>query len=105
MEATARTQTAFRLKNQLLERLKWQARKEKKSLNNFVEEILEETVGRGELEFPKLPKSFFQENRPLAERYVLKGVTLPKDYEGKDGFEQADLDKEMLMEALYEENL
>ena len=46
METVARTQTAFRLKDSLLERLKWRAKREKKSVNAFVEEVLEEKVGR-----------------------------------------------------------
>ena len=46
METVARTQTAFRLKNSLLERIKWNARREHKSLNAYVEDLLEEQVGR-----------------------------------------------------------
>lgn len=57
METVARTQTAFRIKDSLLERIKWQAKKEQKSVNAFVEEILEEKVGT-ELVFPKLPQDF-----------------------------------------------
>lgn len=45
MEAVARTQTAFRIKNGLLERLKWKAKKANKSLNSYVEDLIEEDVG------------------------------------------------------------
>lgn len=44
MEATARIQTAFRLPEPLLIRLKSKAKLKGKSLNSFVEEILEEAV-------------------------------------------------------------
>lgn len=45
MEAIAeRKQTAFRLRADLLERLKIEAHKENRSLNNYVENILMETV-------------------------------------------------------------
>ena len=96
METEARTQTAFRLKDGLLERLKWQAKREKKSLNAFVEEVLEEKVGR-ELVFPN-----FEKAREETERFVLKGAKLPKEYEGLDSFEQAEMDKKFLLDALLE---
>ena len=67
-----------------------------------MEEKLEEIVGRGVV-FPKLPPEFFEQSVEL-ERFALKGVKLPKEYEGKDGFEQAELDKKYLLEALYEEH-
>ena len=102
MEAVPRTQTAFRLKNSLLERLKWNARREHKSVNAYVEEKLEEIAGRGVV-FPKLPPEFFERSVEL-ERFTLKESILPKEYEGKDGFEQAELDKKYLLEALYEEH-
>lgn len=44
MEATARVQTAFRLPENLLVRLKSKAKLQGKSLNSFVEEILEKAV-------------------------------------------------------------
>ena len=100
MEAEARTQTAFRLKDGLLERLKWQAKREKKSLNAFVEEVLEEKVGR-ELVFPKLPPEFFEKSKEL-ERFALKGTKLPKEYEGLDASEYPEMDKRLLADALYE---
>ena len=100
METVARTQTAFRLKDGLLERLKWQAKREKKSLNAFVEEVLEEKVGR-ELVFPKLPPEFFEKSKEL-ERFALKGTKLPKEYEGLDASEYPDMDKRLLADALYE---
>jgi len=102
METVPRTQTAFRLKNSLLERIKWQAKRAHKSVNAYVEEVLEETVGR-EPVFPKLPPEFFEKAKEL-ERFALKDTKLPKEYEGKDGFEQAELDKKYLLEALYEEH-
>ena len=102
METIPRTQTAFRLKNSLLERLKWNSRREHKSVNAYVEEKLEEIVGRGVV-FPKLPPELFEKSVEL-ERFALNGVKLPKEYEGKDGFEQAELDKKDLLEALYEEH-
>ena len=42
----ARTQTAFRLSNELLKRLKTEARKQNRSLNNFVESVLMDAVYR-----------------------------------------------------------
>ena len=47
METTiARTQTAFRLSNELLKRLKTESRKQNRSLNNFVESVLMDAVYR-----------------------------------------------------------
>ena len=47
MEATiTRTQTAFRLNTELLKRLKIEARKQNRSLNNFVESVLMDAVYR-----------------------------------------------------------
>ena len=47
MEATiTRTQTAFRLSTELLKRLKIEARKQNRSLNNFVESVLMDAVNR-----------------------------------------------------------
>ena len=47
METTiARTQTAFRLSTELLRRLKIEARKQNRSLNNFVESVLMDAVYR-----------------------------------------------------------
>ena len=100
METVARTQTAFRLKDSLLERLKWRAKREKKSLNAFVEEVLEEKVGR-ELVFSKLPPEFFEKSKEL-ERFALKGTKLPKEYEGLDASEYPEMDKRLLADALYE---
>lgn len=99
METNQRTQTAFRLKDSLLERIKWRARREKKSVNAFVEEVLEKEVGK-ELVFPKLPPEFFEKAREL-DRFAIKGK-LPKEYEGLNSFEQAEMDKKLLMDALWE---
>ena len=47
METTiSRTQTAFRLSTELLKRLKVEARKQNRSLNNFVESVLMDAVYR-----------------------------------------------------------
>lgn len=47
METTiTRTQTAFRLSTELLRRLKIEARKQNRSLNNFVESVLMDAVYR-----------------------------------------------------------
>ena len=53
METTHRIQTAFRLDESLLRRLKKKARGQKKSLNSYVEALLMADV-RDEPEFPKL---------------------------------------------------
>ena len=104
METIHRTQTAFRLKDTLLERIKWNARREHKSLNAYVEEKLEEVAGR-DVVFPKLPPEWFEEHREMAERFVLKDSILPKEYEGLDAAEQAEMDKKILADALYEKYL
>ena len=44
--AISRTQTAFRLSKELLKRLKIEARKQNRSLNNFVESVLMDAVYR-----------------------------------------------------------
>ena len=44
--AISRTQTAFRLSNELLKRLKIEARKQNRSLNTFVESVLMDVVYR-----------------------------------------------------------
>ena len=44
--AISRTQTAFRLSTELLKRLKVEARKQNRSLNNFVESVLMDAVYR-----------------------------------------------------------
>ncbi len=100
METEARTQTAFRLKDSLLERMKWNARREHKSLNAYVEDLLEEQVGR-EVVFPKLPPEFFEKSKEL-ERFALKGTKLSKEYEGLDASEYPEMDKRLLADALYE---
>lgn len=100
METVPRTQTAFRLKDTLLEKLKWQAKKEHKSLNTLVEETLEDRWGR-ELVFPKLPPEFFEQAKEL-ERFAIKGAKLPPEYEGLDAYETVEMDKKILADALYE---
>ena len=44
--AIPRTQTAFRLSSELLRRLKIEARKQNRSLNNYVESVLMDAVYR-----------------------------------------------------------
>ncbi|HJC93387.1 MAG TPA: Arc family DNA-binding protein [Candidatus Phocaeicola excrementigallinarum] len=44
MEATVKRQTAFRLDSELLEKLKSAAKREHRSLNNYVECILREVM-------------------------------------------------------------
>lgn len=100
MDKNHKTQTAFRLKDSLLERMKWNARREHKSLNAYVEDLLEEQVGR-EVVFPKLPPEFFEKSKEL-ERFALKGTKLPKEYEGLDASEYPEMDKRLLADALYE---
>ena len=104
METEPRTQTAFRLKDSLLQTLKWKAKKANMSLNAYVEETLEEAAGQ-ELEFPKFSQGFFEENRAYTERFVMTEATLPLDYKGLNAFEQAELDNKLLTEAKYEDNL
>ena len=104
METVTRTQTAFRLKDSLLDVLKRNARKAGKSLNAYVEEALEATAEK-DFAFPQLPEEFFRSNRSFSEAFVLKGVRLPEEYEGQNPFAQAELDNQLIMEAKYEENL
>ncbi len=100
MMAVPRTQTAFRLKDSLLERMKWRAKRENKSLNALVEEILDEQFGR-EIVFPKLPPEFFEQAKEL-ERFVIKDAKLSDRYKGLDASEQAALDKVIKYEYLAE---
>ena len=104
METVLRTQTAFRLSNILLEKLKQNARKANMSLNAYVEEALEEVAGN-DFVFPQLTEDFFRKNREFSESFVIQGARLPKAYEGLDGYGQAEMDDKLLMEAKYEENL
>ena len=53
MENTRRIQTAFRLEESLLNRLKSKAKRQNKSLNNYVEALLREDV-RDEPLYPKV---------------------------------------------------
>ena len=104
METVTRTQTAFRLKDSLLDVLKRNARKAGKSLNAYVEEALEATAEK-DFAFPQLPEDFFLANRVFSESFMLKDARLPKEYEGQDSFGQAELDNQLITEAKYEENL
>ena len=53
MESTRRIQTAFRLEESLLNRLKRKASRQNKSLNSYVEALLKADV-RNESEYPKV---------------------------------------------------
>jgi len=102
MEAIPRTQTAFRLKNSLLNQLKWEAKRQKKSVNTLVEEVLEREIGV-EIRYPKVTPEFMEKARKIAEQFVLKDAKLPKEYVGLDAFETAAMDKEILAQMKYEE--
>ena len=55
MKETTRVQTAFRFSPDLLDRLKRNAKREKKSLNRYVEDIMERET---RLEWPRLPQDY-----------------------------------------------
>ena len=55
IQMEARIQTAFRLRPELLSRLKHQAEKQNKSVNAYVEDILSRETRLG---WPKLPKDY-----------------------------------------------
>ena len=57
------------------------------------------------MKFPKVSKEFFRQHRSVAEELVLKGVGLPREYDGLDASDQVSLDKKLLEEVLYEDNL
>lgn len=101
METPTRTQTAFRLKDSLLESLKWKSKRAHKSMNAFVEEILEEALQENPV-FPQVSPSFLQEQRKATERFVLKDATLPETYQNLDEYNQTALDKKLLADARYE---
>ena len=99
MSTVPRTQTAFRLKNDLLERLKVNARKQNKSLNNYVEEVLEKDAP-STLEFPRLTK----EDLVISEEAKSFAIfcELPERYKGLTAAEQAEMDKQVKLEVLLE---
>ena len=66
MPATRSTQTAFRFQPELLARLKQRARMENKSLNRYVEELLENALGS-------------KEERYAAACRELAALTVPSD--------------------------
>lgn len=94
-----KVQTAFRFSPGLVDRMKRAAKKQNKSLNAFVEDEMEKVVGR-EVEFPKLPADFFEKAKEL-EKWSIGGELDPR-YHGLSAAEQAELDKEILYEALME---
>lgn len=98
MEAEARTQTAFRLKDTLLLRLKQQARKEKRSLNSLVEESLESVTGL-RITYPRLPENFTPSEEALG---FAVDCGLDDRYRGQRAAEQAAMDKRILQERLEE---
>lgn len=55
METAPRTQTAFRLPQDLLSKVKREAKRKGMSVNAYVEETLERET---RIEWPKLPKNF-----------------------------------------------
>ena len=99
MMAQTKVQTAFRFSQGMLDRMKWAAKKQNKSLNAFVEDVMEKAVGRAE-EFPKLPKEFFAKSKEL-ESWAVGGELDPR-YKGLTGAEQAELDKQIKYEYLME---
>ena len=55
MPAITRLSTVIRLRPDLMDRVKRQAKKSGKSFNSYVEQVLDRETG---LQFPKLPKDF-----------------------------------------------
>ena len=55
MGSTKRVQTAFRLPVELIERVKWKAQRENRSVNNYVEDILTKAT---QAQWPRLPKGY-----------------------------------------------
>lgn len=99
MITVPRTQTAFRLKNDLLERLKVNAHKQNKSLNNYVEEILEKDTPPAVI-FPKLTKADLVISEE-ARSFAIFGE-LQERYKGLTAEEQAEMDKQVKLEVLME---
>ena len=69
MQTSTRVQTAFRIEESLLKRLKKQARDDHKSLNRYVEDILGKAVP--EISFPKVT---FPEELPASVTCLSKGI-------------------------------
>lgn len=99
MSTVPRTQTAFRLKNDLLERLKVNARKQNKSLNNYVEEVLEKDAPP-RFEFPKFTKADLVISEE-AKSFAIFGKQQER-YKGLTAEEQAEMDKQVKLEVLME---
>ena len=100
MSTIPRTQTAFRLKNDLLERIKVNARRQNKSLNSFVEDVLEREVPPSII-FPKLTKEDLVISEEAKSFTILNGG-LPDSYKGLTAEEQAAMDNQIKLEALIE---
>ena len=92
LAAIPRTQTAFRLENRLLERLKLNARKSKESLNQYVERILVKEVGLAP-EFPRVPKGFFDDLSEM-DNYTLG--RMPSGHLAGDPARQVEKDDDLL---------
>ena len=91
-----RVQTAFRLNRNLVERLKRNAEKERRSLNSYVEGLLEKAT---KPEFPHLPPDFVVSDEILSLR---SNIIVPPEYIAKDAAEQAEIDKRLKLEYLME---
>ena len=65
METIERTQTAFRLRSDLLKVLKEQARRENRSLNNYVESVLLDVVSRQPNDVTLAAMKEVQSGKPL----------------------------------------
>lgn len=74
METTRRIQTAFRLEESLLNRLKKKAGRQNKSLNSYVEALLKADV-RDEPEYPRMSFPIPQSARVSRMLDILPGFT------------------------------
>ena len=74
METTRRIQTAFRLEESLLNRLKKKAGRQNKSLNSYVEALLKADV-RDEPEYPRVTFPIPQSARVSRMLDILPGFT------------------------------
>lgn len=96
METEVRVQTAFRLSTDLIFQLKRRAKEEHRSLNSYVEDVLEREVN---LEIPKLPKDF-KVSETVRKLAVCSSV--PKEYLKTTPEEQSRIDDRMKWEYLKE---
>ena len=96
--SSTKVQTAFRLQSSLLDRLKANARKERVSLNQYVELLLIKKVGLNTT-FPTVSKSFFDD---LSEQEKHTCGSMPAEYTGTDHGDQVNKDNELLTKILTE---